>query len=47
MCDKSLDVIEETPKAYKNIDTVMAAQTDNVEIIHTLKQVVCIKGKDT
>ena len=40
--DKS--VIDEIPSAYKNIDTVMANQTDLVDIVHTLKQVVCIKG---
>lgn len=43
-CRKDLDVIDETPKAYKDIDKVMAAQKDLVEIVHTLKQVVCVKG---
>lgn len=43
-CRKDKDVIDETPKAYKNIDDVMAAQADLVEIVHTLKQVVCVKG---
>lgn len=38
------DVIEETPMAYKDIDAVMAAQHDLVEVVHTLKQVVCVKG---
>ncbi|MEK6542408.1 MAG: RtcB family protein [Pseudomonadota bacterium] len=38
------DVIDETPMAYKDIDAVMAAQSDLVEIVHTLKQVVCVKG---
>lgn len=38
------DVIDETPGAYKSIDAVMAAQSDHVEIVHTLKQVVCVKG---
>jgi tRNA-splicing ligase RtcB len=38
------DVIDETPGAYKPIDDVMAAQADHVEIVHTLKQVVCVKG---
>jgi len=33
-----------TPKAYKPIEAVMAAQADLVEIVHTLKQVVCVKG---
>ena len=40
--DKS--VVDEIPAAYKNIDTVMANQTDLVDVVHTLKQVVCIKG---
>ncbi len=43
-CRKDRDVIDETPGAYKDIDAVMAAQTDLVEIVHTLKQVVCVKG---
>ena len=43
-CRKDLDVIDETPAAYKDIDAVMAAQRDLVEIVHTLKQVVCVKG---
>ncbi len=38
------DVIDETPGAYKDIDAVMAAQADHVEIVHTLRQVVCVKG---
>jgi len=38
------DVIDETPAAYKPIDAVMAAQEDLVEIVHTLRQVVCVKG---
>jgi len=38
------DVIDETPMAYKDIDAVMAAQSDLVDIVHTLKQVVCVKG---
>ena len=38
------DVIDETPAAYKDIDKVMAAQSDLVEILHTLRQVVCVKG---
>ena len=37
-------VIDETPSAYKPIEKVMAAQKDLVEIMHTLKQVVCVKG---
>ncbi|HYE04647.1 MAG TPA: RtcB family protein [Planctomycetota bacterium] len=43
-CRKDKDVIDETPMAYKDIDAVMAAQGDLVEIVHTLKQVVCVKG---
>ena len=43
-CRKDHDVIDETPAAYKAIDAVMAAQSDLVEIVHTLKQVVCVKG---
>ena len=43
-CRKDAEVIDETPAAYKSIDAVMAAQTDLVEIVHTLRQVVCVKG---
>ncbi len=43
-CRKDADVIDETPGAYKDIDAVMAAQADLVEIVHTLKQIVCVKG---
>jgi tRNA-splicing ligase RtcB len=43
-CRKDAGVIDETPKAYKPIEAVMAAQADLVEIVHTLKQVVCVKG---
>jgi len=43
-CRKDVDVIDETPGAYKDIDAVMAAQADLVEVLHTLKQVVCVKG---
>ena len=43
-CRKDKEVIDETPAAYKSIDTVMAAQQDLVEIVHQLKQVVCVKG---
>jgi len=43
-CRKDADVIDETPAAYKDIDAVMAAQSDLVEVVHTLKQVVCVKG---
>ncbi|CAK7044331.1 RtcB family protein [Saezia sanguinis] len=43
-CRKDEAVIDETPQAYKNIDAVMQAQQDLVEVVHTLKQVVCVKG---
>ncbi|HLK62652.1 MAG TPA: RtcB family protein [Bryobacteraceae bacterium] len=43
-CRKDEDVIDETPAAYKSIEAVMAAQADLVEIVHTLRQVVCVKG---
>jgi tRNA-splicing ligase RtcB (3'-phosphate/5'-hydroxy nucleic acid ligase) len=43
-CKKDVSVIDETPMAYKDIDAVMAAQSDLVEIAHTLKQVLCVKG---
>ena len=43
-CRKDADVIDETPMAYKDIDAVMAAQADLVDIVHTLGQVVCVKG---
>lgn len=43
-CRKDVNVIDEIPMAYKDIDAVMAAQSDLVEVVHTLKQVVCVKG---
>ena len=43
-CRKDEGVIDEIPMAYKDIDAVMAAQKDLVEVVHTLKQVICIKG---
>ena len=43
-CRKDAAVIDETPIAYKDIDAVMAAQSDLVEVVHTLRQVVCVKG---
>ncbi|MFO1422502.1 MAG: RtcB family protein [Candidatus Competibacteraceae bacterium] len=43
-CRKDAGVIDEIPGAYKPIDEVMAHQTDLVEVVHTLKQVVCVKG---
>jgi len=43
-CRKDHTVLDETPMAYKDIDAVMAAQSDLVEVVHTLKQVLCVKG---
>jgi len=43
-CRKDEDVIDEIPMAYKDIDAVMAAQGDLVEVVYVLKQVVCVKG---
>ena len=43
-CKKDLSVIDESPKAYKDIDAVMESQKDLVEIKHTLKQILCVKG---
>jgi len=43
-CRKDADVIDEIPMAYKDIDAVMEAQSDLVEVVHTLKQIVCVKG---
>ena len=43
-CRKDSGVIDEIPGAYKSIDEVMANQTDLVEVVHMLKQVVCVKG---
>ena len=43
-CRKDGGVVDEIPGAYKDIDEVMANQTDLVEVAHTLKQVVCVKG---
>ena len=43
-CRKDAGVIDEIPGAYKPIDEVMANQADLVEVVHTLKQVVCVKG---
>ena len=44
ICRKDKGVIDEIPGAYKNIDEVMANQSDLVEVVHTLKQVICVKG---
>lgn len=43
-CLKDASVLDELPSAYKDIDVVMANQADLVDIVHTLKQVMCIKG---
>lgn len=43
-CRKDIGVLDETPQAYKPIDAVMAAQEDLIEIMHTLRQIICVKG---
>ncbi|ALH94323.1 RtcB family protein [Acinetobacter equi] len=43
-CRKDKGVVDEIPSAYKNIDEVMENQSDLIEVVHTLKQVLCIKG---
>jgi tRNA-splicing ligase RtcB len=43
-CRKDAGVIDESPAAYKSIEAVMAAQQDLVDVVHTLRQVVCVKG---
>jgi tRNA-splicing ligase RtcB len=43
-CRKDGGVVDEIPAAYKDIDVVMAHQSDLVEVVHTLRQVICIKG---
>lgn len=43
-CRKDADVVDETPMAYKPIDAVMHAQRDLVDVVHELRQVVCVKG---
>jgi tRNA-splicing ligase RtcB (3'-phosphate/5'-hydroxy nucleic acid ligase) len=44
ICRKDKGVIDEIPGAYKDIEEVMANQSDLVEVVHTLKQVLCVKG---
>jgi len=44
ICRKDSGVLDEIPSAYKDIDTVMRHQSDLVEVVHTLKQVLCVKG---
>lgn len=43
-CRKDAGVLDETPAAYKSIEAVMAAQAELVDVVHTLRQVVCVKG---
>lgn len=43
-CRKDADVIDESPMAYKDIDAVIEAEKDLVEVVHTLKQIICVKG---
>jgi tRNA-splicing ligase RtcB len=43
-CRKDRAVIDEIPAAYKNIDEVMENQSDLMDVVHTLKQVICVKG---
>lgn len=43
-CRKDVDIIDELPAAYKDIDVVMENQKDLVEVVHILKQVLCVKG---
>ena len=43
-CRKDKGVVDEIPGAYKDIDTVMENQSDLVDVVHTLKQLVCVKG---
>jgi tRNA-splicing ligase RtcB len=44
VCRKDRGVLDEIPGAYKDIDEVMANQSDLVDVVHTLKQVLCVKG---
>ena len=43
-CKKDDSVIDEIPKAYKPIEKVMAAQTDLIEVVAELRQIICVKG---
>lgn len=43
-CRKDKSVVDEIPAAYKDIQHVMANQQDLIEVVHTLKQVLCVKG---
>jgi tRNA-splicing ligase RtcB len=44
ICRKDKGVVDEIPGAYKDIDEVMRNQSDLTEVVHTLKQIVCVKG---
>jgi tRNA-splicing ligase RtcB len=44
VCRKDAGVLDEIPGAYKDIDAVMANQADLVEVVHTLRQILCVKG---
>ena len=44
VCRKDRGVLDEIPGAYKSMEEVMANQEDLVELVHTLKQVICVKG---
>jgi tRNA-splicing ligase RtcB len=41
---RDADVLDEAPQAYKDVDAVIRAQSDLIEVVHTIKQVVCVKG---
>lgn len=43
-CKKDASVLDEIPGAYKDIDVVMNDQKDLVQVKHTLKQILCVKG---
>ena len=43
-CRKDVDVLDESPRAYKDIAAVMAAQVDLVDVVHELRAAVCVKG---
>jgi tRNA-splicing ligase RtcB (3'-phosphate/5'-hydroxy nucleic acid ligase) len=43
-CRKDADVLDESPRAYKDLSAVMSAQADLVEVVHELRAVVCVKG---
>jgi tRNA-splicing ligase RtcB (3'-phosphate/5'-hydroxy nucleic acid ligase) len=43
-CRKDAGVIDETPGAYKSVDAVIEAERGLIDVVHTLKQVVFVKG---